>query len=204
MNKTKVYKLIHDAYVDDEYHDAILVPKKGTKFSNFDEKLISFGRGSLKALWPQDLTVNVTGTQPVDFMFCTAYIEAVSERAKMVIETLSPLDVEFYPLDVFSEDGKPFNSMKYWAIYIMTILDALDWENTMWKETIPPARNDPKAFMSFIRPCLIESKIKDTNIFRIEVAGETTSGKFVSNKLRTALKKEGCAIGMDFGQVKTT
>ncbi|MEL7590045.1 MAG: DUF1629 domain-containing protein [Anaerolineaceae bacterium] len=203
MKINKVYKLLHDAYVYDSYPGAFLVPKNGIKYSRFDEKLISFGRGSLKNLWPQDMTVNITGITPVDYLFCSVNIDAVSDHARTVIEKISPLDVEFFPLDVIDEDGMPIIKTKYWVINVLTIIDALDWDNTKWTTGKPPTKKDPTAFLSIIKPCLIESKINGRNIFRIEVANQTTSGKFISHFLRKSLEKEGCTIGMDFGQIKT-
>lgn len=203
MKNCKAYHLLHDAYYDETYTEAIIVPKNGTRYSHFDERLISFGRGSLKTLWPSDLTVSVTGKKPVDYLFCSAYIDAVSERVRNVIQKIAPLDVEFFPLDVFFEDGRPFSTMKYWAIYVLPIVDALDWANTIWSTENTPARNDPTAFLSIIKPRLIESRIIDKNIFRIEVASKITSGTYISHLVKTSLIKAGCTIGMDFGQIKT-
>lgn len=196
-----VYWLVYNAnFLDD--HPEYICSKKVTS-TEFDSSLLSFGRGSLLPIWPNDVEIFITGNQPVDYLLSDVHIDLVSDRVKMIFEEKANDDIELLPVNVMYDDGKPYDKMKYWAINILTIVDALDWENTRWSTPKPPNRNDPLVYMNIIKPSIYAMKIGDANIFRLEVAGKIKAQKFVSLKIKKELERLGFTVGMQFTPIKT-
>lgn len=196
-----VYWVIHDGDLF-ENHPELICATQTNITPNFDQKQLVFGQGKISKSWPEDVSVLVSGTEPVDFLLCTPYIEIVSSRAKDVIEDLANDEVEFLPVEVFFEDGKPYMSMKYWAINILLTLDALDWEQTIWTDPSPPRRDDPLAALSIIKPCLFAKNIENHHFFRIRVASRVDSPKYISRELKQRLENKKFVLGMEFGPIK--
>jgi hypothetical protein len=203
-------KKIHLAYwIVNEFslfedHPELIFSNRTVINPEFDQKKLMFERNSLFHVWPHDVRVYVAGNEPVDLLLCTAYMEIVSERAKRIIEELARAEVEFLPISVYQDDGNPYAPMNYWVLHVMTFLDALDWENTMWTKPPPPDKNRLPASIGIIKPCLKTQVIENHHIYGLEVAGKIRSGKYVSPTLKDALTKSGCSIGIVFSPVKTT
>ncbi|HNS38492.1 MAG TPA: hypothetical protein PKM01_11970, partial [Anaerolineaceae bacterium] len=196
-----VYWVIHDGDLF-ENHPELICATQTNITPNFDQKQLVFGQGKISKSWPEDVSVLVSGTEPVDFLLCTPYIEIVSNRAKDVIEDLANDEVEFLPVEVFFEDGKPYMPMKYWAINILLTLDALDWEQTIWTDPSPPRRDNPLAALSIIKPCLLAKNIENHHFFRIRVASRVDSPKYISRELKQRLENKKFVLGMEFGPIK--
>ncbi|NTV36683.1 MAG: hypothetical protein HGA53_06990 [Anaerolineaceae bacterium] len=197
-----VYWVVHDGNLFEDYPELICATKTDID-PNFDQKQLVFGRGRIGQGWPEDVLVFVSGTKPVDLLLCTPYLEIVSERAMKIIKELAPDEVEFLPVRVFHEDGKPYVAMKYWGINVLSILDALDWEHTTWTEPIPPNKDDPLAALSIIKPCLFADKVENHHFFRLIVTSRVYSSKYVSRELKRRLEKEKYVVGIEFGPIKT-
>lgn len=204
MKKTYYFHLLVDGNII-ENHPELIIAKTKDLGLGFDEKLLEYSQTSLLSVWPDNISVFITGTEPMDLVLCTPWMEMVSERAKNIMERY-PLDqVEFLPITVYDEEGKEFSKMKYWVLHVYKIIaDALDWETTKWLDPSPPSKDDPWARGKIIIPSFFIEKVRNEDLFRCEVAGKVNSSLYISAGLKRALTKEGSTIGMDFSPARTT
>lgn len=196
-----VYWLVHDGELFEKHRELILPTRVDRP--EFDEKQLTFGRGSIRNIWPEDVKIFVIGSQSVDLLLCTPHINIVSDRAREVIQNLAPDDVEFLPVKVFGQNGKEYNQMAYWAIYVLRVVDPLDWVHTKWTTPFSPSKDDPSAYMKIIKPCFFADKIRDINFFRLEVGGKIRGSMYISSVLADAVTTSGCSVGMEFTPIKT-
>jgi hypothetical protein len=201
IDNALVFWLIHDGYIHDDNPELIYVPK--VVHPNFNEDLLSNGEGRLQSVWPRDISFYITGDQPVDLLLCTPRIDLISNRAKEVVERINREDVEFLPVQVCNTNGKPFLKMSYWVINVLSVVDALDWNNSRWTKTSPPSRDAPMVYMDLIKPCIYANKIQSMDFFQIIVADKKSYEKYISKRLKKELQKSGCTIGMEFTPIKT-
>jgi hypothetical protein len=201
-NDYLVYCLVNDSYIFDDNPDLISIPK--VVKPEFDQKLFSYGKGRLATIWPKNITFYINGNQPVDLLLCTPHIEIVSDRAKNVIEGISQDDIEFLPVNIQYISGEPYKKMRYWAINVLTIIDALDWENSKWTKTPTPNMNDPMAYMALTVPSMNTNKIINHKFFRIIIGEKIIGRKYLSLVMKKELEKSGFTIGMQFTPIKTT
>lgn len=201
-NDHKVYWIINNSYLF-ENHPEYIRSSKIVVGENFDEKRLCFDRGPIGSDWPGSVQVLVNGTEPVDLLLCSPYIEIVSDRVRIIIQELSPEEVEFLPVNVFQTNGQAYKAMKYWAINILTILDVLSWDDTVWVGPTPPQKDDPMAVLAIIKPRFFDIGIRDHHIFRYEVNGKIRPGWYISIELMRRLRKQKCTIGFEFGPILT-
>jgi hypothetical protein len=202
MNKESlVYWLVHDANLFENHPELIHSTKVVS--SKLDQRKISFGQNSVSSKWPDDVIIYIDGSSPVDYMLCNKRINLISERAKLVIENIADKDIEYLPVQILQADGQIYNKMRYWAINILTVINAIDWQNTRWSTPRPPNQNDPLAVLKVILPCLNANIIGNANIFHIEIGGKIRSSTFISLLIKQELEKSGCIIGMEFEPIET-
>lgn len=197
-----VYHIVLNSYMFED-HPEFLFALKTEIDPNFNVYQLSFGRGKLIQDWPENVTVYFSGWRCADYQICPSLIEIVSDRTKKVIEEVAEDQVEFLPVKSVFEDPKADQSMKFWAINVINIVDALDWDSTVWSKNPRPSREDPDAYSWIIKPRFYANKIENQHIFRYEIAGKVDSSIFVSNELRQRLIKAKCFIGIEFAPVKT-
>lgn len=198
-----VYDIVPNSYMFEDHPEFISRIKTEIN-PEFDQFKVSFGRKRILEDWPKNVTVYFSGWRNSDYGYCTPYIQIVSDRAKRIIEEVAEDQVEFLPVKSVFEDPKADQSMKFWAINVINIVDALDWDSTVWSKSPPPSREDPDAYSWIIKPCFYSNKIINQHIFRYEVNGNVKSSFYVSNELRQRLIKAKCFIGIEFAPVKTT
>lgn len=201
-HESKVYWVVHDGNFLNAHPEYILEEKVIINPS-FNDKRLNFDRGSIMKDWPDGVSIYVSGSKPVDLLLCSPYIDIVSDRARQIFQELAPGEIEFLPVQVYQTNGRPFEAMQYWAIHVLTVLDALAWDETVWVTPVPPQRDDPTAFMSIIKPVFYENKLGNHKVFRFEVNGQVRSGWYVTKDVKEALVKEKCFIGIEFYPVKT-
>jgi hypothetical protein len=170
---------------------------------DFDENLMVYSQEPLISRWPENVTINVDGSVPVDFLVITPSLSVVSDRVKVMIEQIAGGEVEFLPIKIHIVGCNPITELMYWAIHILNVVDALNWEHTRWTVTPPPMRNDPMATLRIIKPCFRLNKIQSINIFRFEVSNIIKPSIYISKKLKEALENESYTVGMNFTPVKT-
>lgn len=160
---------------------------------------------SFKNIWPDDVTIYVTGEKPISYLSCSAPVNLVSDEMKKIIEDYTFGDIEFLPVNTLYEDGRPYIATNYWVLNVLAFLtDVLDWENTIWTVPTVPNKNDPEFLSKIIRPCLLEKNITGVHMFRFEENHEIYPAIYISSKLKNALKKANCTSGMYFGSVRTS
>lgn len=196
------YWLVADGDFVEDHPEFISVTK--TEKPDFDYGQLAFGRERLGNTWPDHFKVSVAGKLPVDFLYCSPYVNAVSERVKQIISPIAAQDVEFLPIQVEHENGNAYTQMDYWVLNILPVVDALYWQNTKWTTPTPPGLTDPLAHTKILQPCLYANKIKNTNLFRLEVAGKITGSRFISLAIKRELEKSGNTVGIEFAPVMTT
>lgn len=196
------YWLVADGDIVEDHPEFISVTK--SENLDFDYGQLAFGRSRLSNTWPDHFKIFISGNEPVDFLYCSPYVNAVSDRVKRIISTIAKNDVEFLPVQVVYENGNPYTQLEYWVLNILTVVDALYWQNTKWTTPTPPGLTDPLAHSKILQPCLYANKIKNANLFRLEVAGKITGSRFVSLLIKRELEKSGNTVGIEFAPVMTT
>ena len=205
MNKNpKVYWLCNDEFAFEK--DRELIGVNEVTIGRSLDSIIDQNIGkSMRSVWPSDFYFPVVGTKPVDLLLCTSRVEAVSERAKKIIENTACDEVEFLPLKVLFNDGKKRFYEHYWVLNILCIVDEpLDWKRTVWTQPEPPERNDKKAYMKIFKPCFIEEKIAGKHFFHSKIGGVINISKYLSRELVENLKRANSSLGMHFSPVHTS
>jgi hypothetical protein len=196
------YWLVADGDIVEDHPEFISVTK--TEIPNFDYGQLAFGRDRLANTWPDHFKVFVSGNEPVDFLYCSPYVNAVSDQVREIISPIAAHDVEFLPIQVVHENGIAYTQMVYWVLNILTVVNALYWPNTKWTTSTPPDLTDSMAHAKILQPCLYANKIKNANLFRLEVAGKITGSRFISLAIKRELEKSGNTVGIEFAPVMTT
>lgn len=97
-----------------------------------------------------------------------------SRHALNCLERLISKDVEILPLD--------FQEREYLGINVITVLDAIDYEKSIYKTF-----RDGKRIMAFKKYVFLPNVIKDIPIFRI--IDEKTGYAFVSDKFKQVVEE---------------
>ncbi|HXF86679.1 MAG TPA: DUF1629 domain-containing protein [Anaerolineales bacterium] len=193
-----IYKLLHDAELFEK--KPLLITTTRREGKGFDNNLLNKGI-SVKDIWPSSFTVFVSGTQPVDYLSCGLNLEALSLPAKQVIEaTVGPGSVEFLPVSIVNEDAQePIR--QYWILNVLSHIDALDWEHTMWiPDEIP--YNKPDAHLDFIKPAFKLQAVESQHMFLLRVRERINAAIYISAALRKNLERAHAVLGMDFMPIK--
>lgn len=96
-----------------------------------------------------------------------------SRRALNCLESLINKNVEILPLD--------FDEKEYLGINIITVLDAIDYENSIYK-----TYRDGKRIMAFKKYAFLPNVIKNVSIFKI--SDEKTRYAFVSDEFKQTVE----------------
>jgi len=203
MDKTSVYELIQNFNLLTDKKELLNAETKELDLG-FDERLLTFGRTSLQNSWPKNVPVYVTGTEPIDLIMCSPWMDLISERAKSIVEGFPLIDVEFLPVDTYDEFGNKYTRMNYWVLHVYNVIeDGLDWESTVWTKSTPPRKGENLLHVGIIKPALYLEKVQNQHLFRVEGFRGVYPGLYISSGLRRALRKEKCALGMDFTPIRT-
>jgi len=199
-NDHLVYWLVYDGYLKDYFINVRNVEIDPI----FNQTLLSYGRGKLFNIWPENVRAYIIGERPVNFLMCTGHIKAVSDNVKNIIEKIAKGAAEFLPIQFYYEDGRPYTKMTYWVCNTLAIVDALDWDKTVWTETTPPNREDPDALLMVIKPRMYANKVANNHFFRILISNWVSPKVYVSRELKRAFEFEKCTVGIEFTPIITT
>lgn len=193
---TTVKSLVYHLYMGETKNPALInYLRKDEK--GFKESTLHKGK-SVKAQWPKDFTVFVSGTQPLDYFMCGPEYYLVSQPAKEIINAFAQANVEFLPAQVVSQDTEA-SLGQYWVMNILKSIDALNWEQTMWGTSEIPYNDE---WASFIKPALNLVAIKNQHIFLLRIGKNVRTGIYISETLRYNLKRNKAALGMGFIPIK--
>ncbi|MEM5774853.1 MAG: DUF1629 domain-containing protein, partial [Anaerolineaceae bacterium] len=153
--------------------------------------------------WPEDVTVVVSGDQPVDY-FSGFDFDVVSDRVRDIIIAKWPDNVEFLPVQIVrQENGERLGP--YWVINVLKIIEGLDEENTYWARGAPPAAEEQYPALGIIKFALKESLVRNEGIFGVSIRGQIRIGaKFINYELKRDLEKADARLGMSFAPVRCT
>jgi len=199
-NSTGIYQLIWNGSLFDKKPS--LVSEYKTDEQGFDGRLILHGKQLIEN-WPLGFNVQVQGTQAVDYFLCAGFYDVISDPVRRIIQECSGNnDVEFLPIKVelcsTQQEIGP-----YWVLNVISKLEALDWEQTIWATgTIP--YSDIRAYSRVIKPAFKLESAKNATIFHLSVQGKTTPGIYLSAHLKVAMEQAQCTLGMEFAPIKTT
>ena len=101
-------------------------------------------------------------------------IPVFSRRAWECLEPLISKNVEILPLD--------FNEKEYFGINVITVLDAIDYEKSIYK-----TYRDGKRIMAFEKYVFLPTVIEDVSMFKI--LDEKTRYAFVSDEFKQTVEK---------------
>ncbi len=195
--ESKVYWLVFaDNFLED--HPSFISCQRWDDHG-FDTRLMSTGN-SIRAQWPTNFTLYVSGSEPVDYFICGAYYQAVSGDFKKVLSSLKVEGVEFLPIQVIQEEtGTRFQG--YSIMNVTRTLDALDWEHTNWGGKQIPYE-DPYANLDIITPALKAGIVEGIPIFRLRVKERIRPSIYVSALLYKELEREEAKVGIEFYPIK--
>ena len=109
-------------------------------------------------------------------------IPVFSRRAWECLEPLISKNVEILPLD--------FNEKEYFGINVITVLDAIDYEKSIYK-----TYRDGKRIMAFEKYVFLPTVIEDVSMFKI--LDEKTRYAFVSDEFKQTVEKNNL-LGFKF------
>lgn len=188
--------LVYHLYMG-ETKNANLINYAKKDEKGFKESTLHKGK-SVKAKWPDGFTVLVSGTQPLNFFMCGPRYYVVSKSTMETIKFLSESSVEFLPAKIVSQDTETLVG-QYWIMNILSNIDALNWEQTMWSTSTIPYGDE---WASFIKPAFNFDVVKDQHLFLLRVGNNIRTGIYVSEALRYSLKRNKATLGMDFIPIK--
>jgi hypothetical protein len=196
--KSSVFHLIWNGYLFDK--NPSLISAHQTQDSGLDWNSIIKGRKIFKD-WNENFSIYTIGDSPVDYFIASGYYNVISDASKKVIQEITESeDVEFLPAKIMTvSSNQDFGS--YWVMNVTNNIEALDWEQTLWKtESIP--YNNEKAYSEIIKPALRFETVKNHHIFHLAVKGKTKPAVYFSSQLKDRLESARCTLGMQFSPIK--
>jgi hypothetical protein len=126
----------------------------------------------------------VRGEREEDYIVVGLHWMVVSEKVRQIFRRCEVKDMQFLPINVVHiETGKQFGP--YWALNVLKIADAVNWEKTRWV-TLPAPRDEYPIFG--VRKMVIDAnKLKDLDIFRVGKNAKAHTWVFISRKLKECL-----------------
>lgn len=156
-----------------------------------------FYQGKLIEDWPKGISFSYTrGEHAEDYLFGGAYWILVSERIHQVFVHHKIEGAQFLPAKVTHKKiGKEVG--KYWVLNVVQEAEALDWENTLWS-TSDPKELEKWPSMHILREALIWKQVRNLDIFRLRIRGESGFGVLLSSRLKQYIEEAGATSGFLF------
>lgn len=146
-----------------------------------------------------DVTINADSFELEDVILSTLSSThfAFSQKALDILIRLTKNSIETIPFTITKES----KSLSYYFINVLTVLEALDTENTKW---VKPEERDSSnhPILNIAIPALKRSVVSDNPLFLLKVKSDISPGLYISSSLKTAFE-EANITGIEFKEIKT-
>ena len=159
----------------------------------------SLNKGESRKGLQLDVTINADGFELEDVILSTLSSThfAFSQKALDILIRLTTNSIETIPFTITKES----QSLPYYFINVLTVLEALDTENTKW---VRPEERDSSnhPILNIAIPALRSSVVAYIPLFLLKVKSDISSGLYISSNLKTAFE-EANITGIEFKEIKT-
>lgn len=146
--------------------------------------------------WPLEVTFYVEGEHPEDYLFSALHgWILVSERVRQALARCSVEGVQFLLVRVVHR-ATGADIAPYYALNVVRLVEALDWERTRW---LHPDRKfvDDHPILDIVQVALRRDAVRGTDIFRLRVKRDVGE-VFVSPRVKQCLERAGATSGFRF------